>query len=63
VEFSDTARLSVGLTARTEEIQTALKNAKPGGLTAMFDCGRLPALRRSRAMIGRMTIQSRSREQ
>ena len=37
VEFGDTARLSVGLTSHTEEIQTALKNAQPGGLTAMLD--------------------------
>jgi Ca-activated chloride channel family protein len=37
VEFGDTARLSVGFTAHSEEIQKALKNAKPGGLTAMLD--------------------------
>jgi len=37
VEFSDTAKLSVEFTARTGEIQDALKNAKPGGLTAMLD--------------------------
>jgi len=37
VEFGDTARLSVGFTAHTEEIQSALKNAQPGGLTAMID--------------------------
>jgi Ca-activated chloride channel family protein len=37
VEFSDSARLSVEFTSHTEEIQTALKNAQPGGLTAMLD--------------------------
>jgi Ca-activated chloride channel family protein len=37
VEFSDGAKLSVGFTARTEEIQNALKNSQPGGLTAMLD--------------------------
>ncbi len=37
VEFSDTAKLSVEFTAKTGEIQDALKNAKPGGLTAMLD--------------------------
>ena len=37
VEFSDTAKLSVEFTAQTAEIQDALKNAKPGGLTAMLD--------------------------
>jgi Ca-activated chloride channel family protein len=37
VEFGDNARLSVGLTSHIEEIQTALKNVQPGGLTAMLD--------------------------
>jgi Ca-activated chloride channel family protein len=37
VEFGDNAKLSVGFTAHTDEIQTALKNAQPGGLTAMLD--------------------------
>jgi VWFA-related protein len=37
VEFGDNARLSVGLTHHIEEIQTALKNVQPGGLTAMLD--------------------------
>src|ERR1700758_245041 len=30
VEFSDSARLSVGFTTRTEEIEEALKKAQPG---------------------------------
>jgi VWFA-related protein len=37
VEFSDTARLSVGFTAHTEEVQNALQKVQPGGLTAMLD--------------------------
>ena len=37
VEFSDTAKISVGFTARTAEIQSALSSAQPGGLTAMLD--------------------------
>jgi len=37
VEFGDSARLTVGFTSRTEEIQNALKKAQPGGLTAMLD--------------------------
>jgi Ca-activated chloride channel family protein len=37
VEFGDSAKLSVGFTAHVEEIQSALKNAQPGGLTAMLD--------------------------
>jgi Ca-activated chloride channel family protein len=37
VEFGDTAKLSVGLTARIEEIQSALGGVRPGGLTAMLD--------------------------
>jgi len=37
VEFSDTAKISVGFTARTAEIEAALNRAQPGGLTAMLD--------------------------
>jgi Ca-activated chloride channel homolog len=37
VEFSDTAKVSVEFTGKAGEIQDALKNAKPGGLTAMLD--------------------------
>src|SRR5260370_32970811 len=37
VEFGDSAKLSVGFTAHAEEIQAALKNVQPGGLTAMLD--------------------------
>ncbi len=37
VEFSNSAKVTVGFTGHTEEIQSALKNAQPGGLTAMLD--------------------------
>jgi Ca-activated chloride channel homolog len=37
VEFSNSAKVTVGFTGHTEEIQNALKNAQPGGLTAMLD--------------------------
>ena len=37
VEFGDLAKVSVGFTARTDEIQSVLKNARPAGLTAMLD--------------------------
>lgn len=37
VEFSDTAKLSVGFTPQGEKIVDALSNAQPGGLTAMLD--------------------------
>jgi len=37
VEFGDAAKLSVGFTPHIEEIQNALKQAQPGGLTAMLD--------------------------
>lgn len=37
VEFSDAAKLSVGFTSHTDEIQNALRRAQPGGLTAMLD--------------------------
>ena len=37
VEFGDVAKLSIGLTVHVEEIQNALRNAQPAGLTAMLD--------------------------
>jgi Ca-activated chloride channel homolog len=37
VEFADLARVSVGFTGHTEAIQSALKKAQAGGLTAMLD--------------------------
>src|ERR1700722_4396029 len=37
VEFSNSAKVSVGFTSRTEDIQNALKASQPGGLTAMLD--------------------------
>jgi Ca-activated chloride channel family protein len=37
VEFADLAKVSIGFTAHTEEIRSALKNVRAGGLTAMLD--------------------------
>jgi VWFA-related protein len=37
VEFSDKAKLTVAFTTHPDEIQNALRNAQPGGLTAMLD--------------------------
>lgn len=37
VEFSDVAKVSIGFTDHTEEIQGALNNAHAAGLTAMLD--------------------------
>jgi len=37
VEFGDNAKLSVGFTTRIEDIDSALKGVRPGGLTAMID--------------------------
>jgi VWFA-related protein len=37
VEFNDKVKLSVAFTGHAEELQTALKNVQPGGLTAMLD--------------------------
>ncbi len=37
VEFNDMVKLSVPFTTRAQEIETALRNGQPGGLTAMLD--------------------------
>ena len=37
VQFADLAKVSIGFTSHTEEIQSALKNVRAGGLTAMLD--------------------------
>jgi len=37
VEFNDKVKLSVGFTAHSQEIQNALQNIQPGGLTALLD--------------------------
>ena len=37
VEFADLAKVSMEFTGNTEKIQSALKNAQAGGLTAMLD--------------------------
>jgi VWFA-related protein len=56
VEFSDNAKLSVGFTADTGEIQDALKKAKPGGLTAMLDAIHLAVREMKKARNSRKTI-------
>ncbi len=37
VEFSDSAKVTVGFTSHTADIQDTLKKSQPGGLTAMLD--------------------------
>jgi Ca-activated chloride channel family protein len=56
VEFSDSAKLTVGFTAHTEEIQNALKKAQPGGLTAMLDAINLALREMKKAKNSRKAI-------
>jgi Ca-activated chloride channel family protein len=56
VEFSDDARLSVGFTTRTEEIEGALKSARPGGLTAMLDAVNMSLAEMKKARNSRKAI-------
>jgi Ca-activated chloride channel family protein len=56
VEFGDSAKLSVPFTAHIEEIQSALKNAKPAGLTAMLDAINAGLSEMKRAKNPRKTI-------
>ena len=56
VEFSDSAKLSVGFTSHTEEIQNALKKAQPGGLTAMLDAINLALREMKKAKNSRKAI-------
>jgi VWFA-related protein len=56
VEFSDTAKLTVGFTAHIEEIQDALKKAQPGGLTAMLDAINLALREMKKAKNSRKAI-------
>jgi Ca-activated chloride channel family protein len=56
VEFSDSARLTVGFKAQTEEIQNALKKAQPGGLTAMLDAINLALREMKKARNSRKAI-------
>jgi Ca-activated chloride channel family protein len=56
VEFSDGAKLSVGFTSHTEEIQTALRRAQPGGLTAMLDAVNLALSEMKKAKNSRKAI-------
>jgi len=56
VEFSDSARLSVGFTANTGEIQSGLQKAQPGGLTAMLDAINLALREMKKAKNSRKAI-------
>jgi Ca-activated chloride channel family protein len=56
VEFSDTAKLSVGFTTHPGEIQDALKRAQPGGLTAMLDAINLALHEMKKARSSRKAI-------
>lgn len=56
VEFSDKARLSVGFTSHTEQIQNALDNVQPGGLTAMLDAVNTALTEMKKAKNSRKTI-------
>jgi Ca-activated chloride channel homolog len=56
VEFSDSAKLTVGFTAHADEIQNALKKAQPGGLTAMLDAINLALREMKKARNSRKAI-------
>jgi Ca-activated chloride channel family protein len=56
VEFSDSARVSVGFTTHTGEVEDALKKAKPGGLTAMLDAVNMALAEMKKARNSRKAI-------
>ena len=56
VEFSDTARVSVGFTTNTQELEDALKKAQPGGLTAMLDAVNIALAEMKKAKNSRKAI-------
>jgi len=56
VEFSDVAKVSVGFTNHAQAIQTALKNAQAGGLTAMLDAIETGLLEMKKAKNSRKAI-------
>jgi VWFA-related protein len=56
VEFSDSARLSVGFTSHTEQIQDALSKAQPAGLTAMLDAVNVALVEMKKAKNSRKAI-------
>jgi VWFA-related protein len=56
VEFGDSAKVSVGFTARAAEIQDALTKAQPGGLTAMLDAVNLALAEMKKAKNSRKAI-------
>jgi len=56
VEFSDTAKVSVGFTTHTQEVEDALKKAQPGGLTAMLDAVNMALAEMKKAKNSRKAI-------
>ena len=56
VEFGDTASVSVPFTNKAADIDEALKNAKPGGLTAMLDAIHLALREMKKAKNSRKAI-------
>jgi Ca-activated chloride channel family protein len=56
VEFSDSAKLSVGFTTNHGEIPDALRKAQPGGLTAMLDAINLALREMKKARNSRKAI-------
>jgi Ca-activated chloride channel homolog len=56
VEFADLAKVSIGFTNHTEEIQSVLKNIQAGGLTAMLDAVQTGLLEMKRAKNSRKAI-------
>jgi Ca-activated chloride channel homolog len=56
VEFSDSAKVSVGFTAHAAAIQDALTKAQPGGLTAMLDAVNMALAEMKKAKNSRKAI-------
>ncbi len=56
VEFSDSAKVSVGFTSHAAEIQGALTKAQPGGLTAMLDAVNLALAEMKKAKNSRKAL-------
>jgi Ca-activated chloride channel homolog len=56
VEFSDSAKVSVGFTTHTQEVEDALKKAQPGGLTAMLDAVNMALAEMKKAKNSRKAI-------
>ena len=56
MEFSDSAKFSVGFTSNTDEIANALNTAQAGGLTAMLDAVNLALSEMKKAKNSRKAI-------